>query len=505
MRDEIIKSLTDDVLEPQRNLLQKLTESKSRDLQFIEAALQAEVLSRTEIKDRLSHMLEVLDKTSAALSEKMEEVRLLREELHSERTLRAELVSQIEKRVEEIKLGLELSAREQVRKWVETQRLEHEKAKGIAMAAQSEAAQGLATLKAEIAARDNSIEKLTGKLKASHEQLMVEQSERVLLEEQLKKVSEQLDESQSKAREAWELAKKSEASLAEKSRFLAEKITEIGRLNRTNSELQRQREAALDRESQQRARYEARIEDTRTELGRRLSELTVENRNLSESYAKQVEGHKKEMEQLQARGIESARAADQFATGAREEIRSLKQELAKLRGDLSEMAAMKKMRDEAQAERESMRQLLLSKEGRIQAEEAELVRLREDISSRESQLKSYAEGLNKMKSEVREQANRLYQEIQMAKTVNPLSDYLKLTEREIVRVELQLKKTPTISPDRARLEECLTELVEQREFLRSSWHRSQADLESKLHRMAVIAGADALVMAPPPPPPTEPR
>lgn len=122
------------------------------------------------------------------------------------------------------------------------------------------------------------------------------------------------------------------------------------------------------------------------------------------------------------------------------------------------------------------------------------------IESREKQLSGYCESLNRSKGDLREQISRFDYELQMSRSVNPIADYIKITEQEIRRVDLKLKKTPAISRDRVRLEECLDELFEQRDFLVMSVKRTVGDIDSQRARLHRILGADVMQASPPPPP-----
>jgi hypothetical protein len=120
--------------------------------------------------------------------------------------------------------------------------------------------------------------------------------------------------------------------------------------------------------------------------------------------------------------------------------------------------------------------------------------------SRESQLNQYAELVNETKREVRLHAERLLAEIQLMKGMSPLTDFMQVTQREIVRVEMSLHKTPTLSADRARLEQTLEDLLKQREYLKNLIGQSHADFDSRIGRLQRLVGSDALGLTPPPPP-----
>jgi SMC interacting uncharacterized protein involved in chromosome segregation len=120
--------------------------------------------------------------------------------------------------------------------------------------------------------------------------------------------------------------------------------------------------------------------------------------------------------------------------------------------------------------------------------------------SREHQLKQYASHLNQMKREVRNLVERFRQEIRLSEAASPLGEYLKVTEREIARVDLQLKKTPTSSTERSRLEQALNELFEQREFLRQGIEKSKSEVEIRMRRIQALLSSESILPTPPPPP-----
>lgn len=157
-------------------------------------------------------------------------------------------------------------------------------------------------------------------------------------------------------------------------------------------------------------------------------------------------------------------------------------------------------RDALKGQNELLRQQLAAEQSELVVGQRELRTQKQAIENKEKQLRFFVDSLNANKTETREQLNVLFNELQLFKTMNPMADYLKVTLREIKRVELQLAKTPTISPDRARLEECLVDLVEQREFLRTNLERFQTDFEQKLKKLTTMMGGDALTLVPPPPP-----
>lgn len=144
-------------------------------------------------------------------------------------------------------------------------------------------------------------------------------------------------------------------------------------------------------------------------------------------------------------------------------------------------------------ERDSLRTRVYTDEDSLQKRGAQ-------ITAREKQLTQYAEMINKTKQDLKEQITRIDYELQMAKNVNPINDYLKITEREIRRIDLQLKKTPAISKERIRLEECLDELFEQRDFLMNSSKKTTTNIDQRRHKLQKLLSIDSLQPSPPLPP-----
>ena len=84
--------------------------------------------------------------------------------------------------------------------------------------------------------------------------------------------------------------------------------------------------------------------------------------------------------------------------------------------------------------------------------------------------------------------------------MNPTADLLKITEYELGRVEIEMKKTPTSSPSRRVLEENFEDLIQQRNFLRTVREASDREAQSKLTRLQDILSDERLDEIPPPPP-----
>ncbi|MDR3608227.1 MAG: hypothetical protein P4M08_12725 [Oligoflexia bacterium] len=122
------------------------------------------------------------------------------------------------------------------------------------------------------------------------------------------------------------------------------------------------------------------------------------------------------------------------------------------------------------------------------------------LERQNNRLAEYAESLNRDKRAVRLLARQLAEEIRAGQAIHPLNDYLALTEFELAKIELQLKKTPTAAPERTRLEESLTELIAQRDFLKPIIEASRNEAEKQAAALAKIIQNEALAPTPPVPP-----
>ena len=147
-----------------------------------------------------------------------------------------------------------------------------------------------------------------------------------------------------------------------------------------------------------------------------------------------------------------------------------------------------------------LRRLIDARDTRSQAEEQALLRREERLEKQEARLRNYIANMETEKSQIKRITSELGEEIQAAQVMNPLKDYLSLTEFELSKIELQLKKTPTLSQDRPKLEACLTKLMEQREFLRATLQASQEQLHERAAALKRLTQDTSLELAPPLPP-----
>ena len=124
----------------------------------------------------------------------------------------------------------------------------------------------------------------------------------------------------------------------------------------------------------------------------------------------------------------------------------------------------------------------------------------DSLIKKEHRLEGYAKRLRSGQALVREALNEALVELETAMTLNPTADLLKITEYELGRVEIEMKKTPTSSPSRRVLEENFEDLIQQRNFLRNIREVSEKEAQSKVARLQEILSDERLDDIPPPPP-----
>ncbi len=126
--------------------------------------------------------------------------------------------------------------------------------------------------------------------------------------------------------------------------------------------------------------------------------------------------------------------------------------------------------------------------------------IRTQLSQREKQFSQFVLTQNQDKSKYQRIVSQLAREIQQAITLHPLNDYLSVTEKEISRLELELKITPTLSGNRKSLENSIGMLIEQRDHMKLLISKSENYLLSKTSSLERILNSGLLTETPPMPP-----
>lgn len=149
---------------------------------------------------------------------------------------------------------------------------------------------------------------------------------------------------------------------------------------------------------------------------------------------------------------------------------------------------------------ENLRIQLSSENAELIVSRRELAAKKDGIENKEKLLRFYSDSLNSMKALVRDQVTSLLREFELFKAINPMTEYYKMTLREIARTESELRELSVASPTKALLEDCLSDLIEQREFQRAILEKFQQDFDLKIEKISGLISAQAFTLNPPPPP-----
>lgn len=173
---------------------------------------------------------------------------------------------------------------------------------------------------------------------------------------------------------------------------------------------------------------------------------------------------------------------------------------ARITSQLEELNLLRKMTSEFQTTLMTVQIERDQFKDRNDAESAVVQQKMDQIESREKRLRIYAASLSKEKAEVQQCAKELASEIEAATTIHPLKDFLAATEYEISKLELTLRKTPNLAPERPQLEKVFAQMLEQRDFLTSVIQASQKQLERQAEAVLKIIQEGKLQASPPLPP-----
>ena len=220
---------------------------------------------------------------------------------------------------------------------------------------------------------------------------------------------------------------------------------------------------------------------TEAELGLKIKSLDGSLGQLKS----ERDGFKTRIEQLEAELRQARLVSSVQATTEAKFFERLTHLEANLQLERSEGADRRTKFEVASRERDMLRKLIEARDQRDSAEEHFLNEKAEQVKQAEAKLSSE-------KAEVRKFSKILAEEIQSAMAVHPLHDYLRMTEFELSKTELQLKKTPSSHPERPRLETSMVGLLEQRDFLQSIIVSSQRQLQEQASAVLRISHDEKL-------------
>lgn len=124
----------------------------------------------------------------------------------------------------------------------------------------------------------------------------------------------------------------------------------------------------------------------------------------------------------------------------------------------------------------------------------------QSLTKREEQLSLYSRWVDAQKEGVQKQVLKLVSELKTTKELNPLNPYLKITEREISKIEVLMTKSNVFGPQRAQLESQYEQLVKQRDEVRELLNKTNIDVDLKAQVLLSVLKSSEFIPVPPLPP-----
>lgn len=288
-------------------------------------------------------------------------------------------------------------------------------------------------------------------------------------------------------------------------------------LNQVNSELNRNFALIkiIENEKQEQVlRYEnlnSSLNKDLVDLKNEIGNIELENRTSKEAWFAEKQHYQTEINSLlteiNALNHSSKQNQDQFEKSKKyfeEVVNQLENEISKSKDINSEINnSCNSLTTTINQMSHDKNELLLKLEKQVELlanEKESHALLTTQLNQREKQFSQFVLSQNQEKSKYQRIVSQLAREIQQAITLHPLNDYLSVTEKEISRLEWELKITPTLSGNRKSLEISIGMLIEQRDHLKLLISRSENLLLSKTSSLERILNSGLLTETPPMPP-----
>ncbi len=122
------------------------------------------------------------------------------------------------------------------------------------------------------------------------------------------------------------------------------------------------------------------------------------------------------------------------------------------------------------------------------------------LNKREEQLNLYSRWVDSQKEGIQKQVYKLASEIKTTKELNPLNPYLKITEREISKIEVLMTKSNVFGPQRLQLENQYEQLIKQRDEVKELLNRTNIEVDQKAYVLMNVLKSSEFIPVPPLPP-----
>jgi chromosome segregation ATPase len=344
--------------------------------------------------------------------------------------------------------------------------------------------------------------KVIGEAKQLESKLIQAQTEKQHLERRINEMGLELERTRLQVDRKRDLA----PEVIDESRALK------GRLNLLETELRLRQESerTLKEELWKSQSALQSLVGTSQDYEKEIQKLSLENSRVSQDLKKEVEEKKsltrriieQKDEMEKAQGELEVRQAE--VGSLRVELEKSKAELEKSRIELGQnegrVREFEQKIMETHSETENEKREIENSKMEMERALIDLEQKRKSFAEKDLRLKAYCKSLDQQKAEVRKQYLVLHGEVQNLRAMNPLREYLVVTDREVSRLQILLAKTPQFSEERGRLEDEVSRLIKQRDSLREMVTSADREMERRALRLMTLVQSEELVDCPPLPP-----
>jgi chromosome segregation ATPase len=126
--------------------------------------------------------------------------------------------------------------------------------------------------------------------------------------------------------------------------------------------------------------------------------------------------------------------------------------------------------------------------------------LEDQIEDRQNQLDLYSRWVDSQKESLQKHVIRFAQELKASSAISPLKSYLKLTEKELDKVQTALATQKLMGPQRAYMEQHFEQLTQQKNYINELMLKSSADIDVRVREVMGLLKQGEFIPVPPLPP-----
>jgi len=126
--------------------------------------------------------------------------------------------------------------------------------------------------------------------------------------------------------------------------------------------------------------------------------------------------------------------------------------------------------------------------------------LENQIEDRQNQLDLYSRWVDSQKESLQKHVIRFAQELKASSTISPLRSYLKLTEKELSKVQTALATQKLMGPQRAYMEQHFEQLTQQKTYINELMLKSTTDIDKRVKEVMGLLKQGEFIPVPPLPP-----